>query len=63
MHEIYAAGIATGQATFESRPPSWETFAAGKPAHRRQGRMSHGPQAGQRRDVILLERRSDTVGT
>ncbi|MFF0905043.1 UNVERIFIED_CONTAM: N-acetyltransferase family protein [Kocuria sp. CPCC 205316] len=152
---IYAAGIATGQATFESRPPSWETFAAGRPAHLRQvavdehgavlgwvaaspvsarqvyagvveesvyvhpeaagrgvgrlllesliaaaeaagvwtieakicpentaslalhqklgfepvgvrrrlGRMSHGPQAGRWRDVVLLERRSDTVGT
>lgn len=25
---IYAAGIATGQATFESRTPGWETFDA-----------------------------------
>lgn len=155
VQEIYAAGISTGQATFESRPPSWETFAAGRPAHLRQvavdehgavlgwvaaapvsarqvyagvveesvyvhpdaagrgvgrlllqaliaaaeaagiwtieakifpentaslalhqklgfgpvgvrrrlGRISHGPQTGQWRDVILLERRSDTVGT
>lgn len=155
VQEIYAAGIATGQATFESRPPSWEAFAAARPAHLRQvavnehgavlgwvaaapvsarqvyagvveesvyvhpagagrgvgrlllealitaaeaagvwtieakifpentaslalhqklgfepvgvrrrlGRMSHGPQAGWWRDVILLERRSDTVGT
>ncbi|WP_367404044.1 GNAT family N-acetyltransferase [Kocuria marina] len=153
--EIYAAGIATGQATFEARPPGWEAFAAGKPAHLRQvavnahgavlgwvaasplsaravyagvveesvcvhpdaagrgvgrlllqaliaaaeaagvwtieakifpentaslalhqtlgfepvgvrwrlGRMSHGPQAGRWRDVLLLERRSATVGT
>lgn len=153
--EIYAAGIATGQATFESRPPGWEAFAAGKPAHLRQvavdergavlgwvaaspvsaravyagvveesvyvhpdaagrgvgrlllqaliafaeaagvwtieakifpestaslalhqtlgfepvgvrrrlGRMSHGPQAGQWRNVLLLERRGAIVGT
>lgn len=155
VQETYAAGIATGQATFESRPPSWVTFAAPGPAHlrrvavdehgavlgwvaaarvsarevyagvveesvyvhpaaagrgvgqllletliasaeaagvwtieakilpentaslalhqklgfepvgvrRRLGRMSHGPHAGRWRDVILLERRSDTVGT
>lgn len=152
---VYAAGIATGQATFESSPPSWERFTAGRPAHlrhvaldehatvlgwvaaspvsvravyagvveesvyvhpgaagrgvgrllletliataeaagvwtieakifpentaslalhhkvgfeqvgvrRRLGLMSHGPQAGQWRDVLLLERRSDTTGT
>ncbi|MFE7630602.1 GNAT family N-acetyltransferase [Kocuria sp. NPDC057446] len=30
---------------------------------RRLGRMSHGRKAGQRRDVLLLERRSDTAGT
>lgn len=29
---------------------------------RRLGLMSHVPQAGQWRDVILFERRSDTVG-
>ncbi len=26
VREIYAAGIATAQATFESRPPDWKTF-------------------------------------
>jgi L-amino acid N-acyltransferase YncA len=32
---IYAAGIATGHATFESEPPTWEQFDAAKlPAHR-----------------------------
>ncbi|WP_244915895.1 GNAT family N-acetyltransferase [Kocuria rosea] len=154
VREIYAAGIATGQATFESRPPDWEAFTGGKPEHLRQvavdehgavlgwvaaapvsarqvyagvveesvyvhpdaaghgvgrlllqaliaaaeaaeiwtieakifpentaslalhqklgfepvgvrrrlGRMSHGPHAGQWRDVILLERRSDNIG-
>ncbi len=30
---------------------------------RRLGHMTHGPHAGQWRDVILLERRSSTVGT
>ena len=35
VREIYAAGIATGNATFESEPPSWEKFDAGKlPTHR-----------------------------
>ena len=27
---IYAEGIATGHATFEAEPPSWERFAAGR---------------------------------
>ncbi len=32
---IYAAGIATGEATFETEPPSWEEFDAGRfPDHR-----------------------------
>lgn len=30
VREIYAAGIATGNATFESEPPEWEAFDAGK---------------------------------
>ncbi len=30
VEAIYRAGIATGQATFESEPPSWEAFDAGK---------------------------------
>ena len=35
VERIYAAGIATGHATFESAPPSWEAFDAGKlPDHR-----------------------------
>ena len=28
--EIYAAGIATGHATFESEPPTWEQFDRGR---------------------------------
>ncbi|WP_456844969.1 N-acetyltransferase family protein [Cellulomonas sp. P5_C6] len=35
VERIYAAGIATGHATFESAPPTWEAFDAGRlAAHR-----------------------------
>jgi L-amino acid N-acyltransferase YncA len=35
VEAIYAAGIATGDATFENAPPSWEEFDAGRlPGHR-----------------------------
>jgi len=35
VERIYAAGIATGNATFESAPPTWEEFDSGKlPDHR-----------------------------
>lgn len=35
VHAIYAAGIATGEATFESEPPAWEAFDAVRlPEHR-----------------------------
>jgi phosphinothricin acetyltransferase len=30
VREIYAAGIATGNATFEAEPPDWDHFDAGK---------------------------------
>lgn len=30
VEAIYAAGIATGNATFETEPPSWDAFDAGK---------------------------------
>jgi len=30
VEAIYAAGIATGHATFEAEPPSWEAFDAAK---------------------------------
>jgi L-amino acid N-acyltransferase YncA len=30
VSEVYAAGIATGHATFEATVPAWPTFAAGK---------------------------------
>jgi L-amino acid N-acyltransferase YncA len=35
VRAIYAAGIETGHATFETRPPSWQTFDAGKLAGHR----------------------------
>jgi phosphinothricin acetyltransferase len=35
VERIYAAGIATGDATFETEPPSWEAFDAGKLADHR----------------------------
>lgn len=35
VRDIYAAGIATGNATFETTPPSWEEFDSSRlPAHR-----------------------------
>jgi L-amino acid N-acyltransferase YncA len=35
VERIYAAGIATGDATFETEPPTWEAFDAGRlAAHR-----------------------------
>jgi phosphinothricin acetyltransferase len=35
VERIYAAGIATGLATFETEPPTWEEFDAGRlPEHR-----------------------------
>jgi L-amino acid N-acyltransferase YncA len=35
VQAIYAAGIATGDATFETEPPTWEEFDAGRlPEHR-----------------------------
>jgi L-amino acid N-acyltransferase YncA len=44
VERIYAAGIATGDATFETEPPAWEAFDAGRlAAHRlvaeRDGRV------------------------
>ena len=30
VEAIYREGIATGNATFEAEPPSWETFDSGK---------------------------------
>ncbi|HRI09171.1 MAG TPA: N-acetyltransferase family protein [Nannocystaceae bacterium] len=35
VRDVYAAGIATGHATFEASPPSWERFDAAKLAEHR----------------------------
>ena len=35
VHTIYAAGIATGDATFETEPPTWERFEASRLADHR----------------------------
>ncbi|WGL52379.1 GNAT family N-acetyltransferase [Nocardioides sp. BP30] len=35
VERIYAAGIATGHATFESEPPTWDRFDADKLPHQR----------------------------
>jgi L-amino acid N-acyltransferase YncA len=35
VREIYAQGIATGDATFETEPPSWDEFDAGRLAGHR----------------------------
>ena len=35
VEQVYREGIATGHATFETEPPSWESFDAGKLAEQR----------------------------
>lgn len=35
VRQIFAEGIATGHATFEAEPPTWETFDSDKLAHSR----------------------------
>ena len=57
VSEIYAAGIATGNATFDTAPP------AARAGFRVVGlRERLGRHHGHWRDVILLERRSSAVG-
>jgi L-amino acid N-acyltransferase YncA len=59
VQAIYAAGIATGDATFETEPPSWEQsrpHPVARPAQR------VGTHHGRWRDVVFVERRSDAVG-
>ncbi|GAB7006576.1 GNAT family N-acetyltransferase [Nocardioides sp. AN3] len=43
---IYAAGIATGDATFETEPPSWERFDAGRLPDHRWVAVDAGPTTG-----------------
>jgi L-amino acid N-acyltransferase YncA len=54
---IHRAGIAGGDATFESEPPSWERFDAGR-RRERIAPMGYGPHAGRWRDTILIEWRA-----
>jgi L-amino acid N-acyltransferase YncA len=42
VEEIYAAGIATGEATFETAPPSWEEFDVGRLEGHRLVAVEHG---------------------
>jgi L-amino acid N-acyltransferase YncA len=41
IREIYARGIATGNATFGDQPPTWEQLQAGKLAEHPPGRRLH----------------------
>jgi phosphinothricin acetyltransferase len=66
---IYAEGIATGDATFETAVPAHASRHAASPAlHKRAGfrvvgtRERLGLLAGRWRDVVWLERRSERVG-
>ncbi|MER5701730.1 N-acetyltransferase family protein [Micromonospora sp. NPDC002296] len=44
---IYAAGIATGNATFDTEPPNWAAFDAGRlPGHRYVTRTADGTVTG-----------------
>ncbi|MGH7559038.1 MAG: GNAT family N-acetyltransferase [Gemmatimonadota bacterium] len=61
--EVYRQGIESGHATFETEVPAPQVWDAG---HLRAGRLVArerlGRLAGEWRDVILLERRSGSVG-
>lgn len=47
VREIYAQGIATGHATFEAEPPTWDAFDAGRlPDHRLVALHADGPILG-----------------
>jgi L-amino acid N-acyltransferase YncA len=46
VERIYAAGIATGHATFESEPPSWQRFDAGKLPGQRLVALADGQVVG-----------------
>ena len=46
VEAIYAAGIATGDATFETEPPSWDEFDRGRLAHSRLVAVDDGSIVG-----------------
>ena len=52
VQRIYGEGIATGQATFGFRVVGRREKIA---------RMAHGPAAGQWRDTVLIERRTQVL--
>ena len=66
VHRVYAEGIATGHATFETAPPAaWDDFDGAKLAAHRlvvgvRERIARDA-AGIWRDTVLIERRSPTV--
>ena len=69
MSEIYADGIATGHATFETSVPEWKVWDAGHMiaprlvARTRDRVVGWTAQMnGLWRDVLLFERRSTLVG-
>jgi L-amino acid N-acyltransferase YncA len=46
VEAIYAAGIATGDATFETAPPPWQEFDAGRLANHRLVAVEEGELVG-----------------
>jgi L-amino acid N-acyltransferase YncA len=46
VEAIYADGIATGDATFETEPPGWEKFDESRLAHSRLVATESGPIVG-----------------
>jgi L-amino acid N-acyltransferase YncA len=46
VEAIYAAGIATGDATFETAPPNWQEFDAGRLANHRLVAVEDGELVG-----------------
>jgi L-amino acid N-acyltransferase YncA len=46
VERIYAEGIATGDATFEAEPPSWEQFDAGRLREQRLVALENGEIVG-----------------
>lgn len=56
VERIYAAGIATGHATFEDAPPTWETFDTGKLPGQRLVAVADGQVVGWAAASAVSER-------
>lgn len=56
VEAIYAAGIATGNATFETEPPSWEDFDAAKLPDLRLVAEVHGQVVGWAAAIAVSDR-------